>query len=111
MTPEQQRIAIAETCGWYRDKSWEVNHLWNHPNVLISAKADELPDYLSDLNAMAEAENFLTGDQWQYYFDLLVERIAVSSANPSHATYPFVVHASAPARAEAFLRTIGKWID
>jgi len=88
MTPEAQRIAIAEACGWktgYRDpEAW-------HP----------LPDYLNDLNAMHDAEKVLFGrkDWSACTYD---EHINV-------ATSSWKWNATASQRAEAFLRTIGKW--
>jgi len=88
VTPEAQRIAIAEACGWktgYRDpEAW-------HP----------LPDYLNDLNAMHDAEQVLFGrNDWSAckydnYLDV--------------ATSSWKWNATASQRAEAFLRTIGKW--
>ena len=87
MTPEQQRIAIAEACGWktgYRDpEAW-------HP----------LPDYLNDLNAMHEAEGILTNEQIEVYCSFLQK--------PQWGIW-WGIHATAAQRAEAFLRTIGKW--
>jgi hypothetical protein len=88
MTPEAQRIAIAEECGWktgYRDpEAW-------HP----------LPDYLNDLNAMHEAEKMLVSLQWVSYSRRL------QTLCDESVTWP--IHATASQRAEAFLRTIGKW--
>ena len=86
MNPEQQRIAIAEACGWktgYRDpEAW-------HP----------LPDFLNDLNAMHEVENeVLTTAQMTTMSQYLHRRLGV--------LWGF---ATASQRAEAFLRTIGKW--
>ncbi len=87
MNPEQQRIAIAEACGWkigYRDpEAW-------HP----------LPDFLHDLNAMHEAEKVLTSEQVTSYV------YSLESMNDRWSTPAF---ATAAQRAEAFLRTIGKW--
>ena len=66
MKAEEQRIAIAEFCGWTRGKRIEasfskpgatVEHpSWIHPNGYPERK---LPDYLNDLNAMYEAEKRL----------------------------------------------------
>ncbi len=77
MTPEAQRIAIAEACGWYWDKShspqkdrrrlispaFDVCIVWK--NGELGGKV--VPDYLSDLNAMHEAEKVLTENQWDGY--------------------------------------------
>ena len=92
MNPENQRIAIAEACGWktgYRDpEAW-------HP----------LPDFLHDLNAMHEAEKVLIGDEpenSELWCDFQTNLVI---ACPAYLSY----HATASQRAEAFLRTIGKW--
>jgi hypothetical protein len=97
MTQEEQRIAIAEACGWktgYRDpEAW-------HP----------LPDYLNDLNAMHEAERLLDeDDQWLEYM-LNLQRVL--ERNPDRGKWVVCqdnMHATAAQRAEAFLRTIGEW--
>lgn len=93
MSPEDQRIAIAEACGWKsrliegeRDPSQDS---WTSP-----------PDYLNDLNAMHEAEKTLDYDQRSAF----VVRLSVMMNNG----FEFC-HATAAQRAEAFLRTIGKW--
>jgi len=84
---EEQRIAIAEACGWktgYRDpEAW-------HP----------LPDYLNDLNAMHDAEKVLNEKQ---------EDIMNSTLWDIMDGRKYLWHATASQRAEAFLRTIGKW--
>jgi hypothetical protein len=54
-------------------------------------------DYCNDLNAMHEAEHLLTYVQLCNYIDLLIE------FSPEAAV------ATARQRAEAFLRTLGKW--
>ena len=87
MNQEEQRIAIAEACGWktgYRDpEAW-------HP----------LPDYLNDLNAMHDAEKVLNEKQ---------EDIMNSTLWDIMDGRKYLWHATASQRAEAFLRTIGKW--
>ena len=84
MNPEQQRVAIAEACGEDNDSIYR----------------DLIPDYLNDLNAMHEAEKVLTSEQVTSYVYLL------ESMNDRWSTPAF---ATAAQRAEAFLRTIGKW--
>jgi len=99
MTEEQQRIAIAEACGykylesygWF-DKDGETYYIGNEDIV-----SPQIPDYLNDLNAMHEAEKVLTADQWYKYDRLMPLRD------------PQKIHSPAAQRAEAFLRTIGKW--
>ena len=58
------------------------------------------PDYLNDLNAMHDAEKVLTSSQMAPYVD------SIQEMNERWATPAF---ATAAQRAEAFLRTIGKW--
>jgi hypothetical protein len=109
MNQEKQRIAIAEACGWgFRDggnfagvaqKLVEpphgLTHIMTHKAAIRST-----PDYLSDLNAMHEAETVLILDcVWATYLDKLSVVVAEKS----------LVNATAAQRAEAFLRTIGKW--
>ena len=55
------------------------------------------PDYCTDLNAMHEAEKVLTYEQLDEYYIILAKMMV----------RPF--HATARQRAEAFLRTLGKW--
>ena len=97
MTKKQQRIAIAEACGW----KWEARikgsiKVWNKPPLMVFYDS-ELPNYLNDLNAMHEAEKVLTADQWYKYDRLMPLRD------------PQKIHSPAAQRAEAFLRAIGKW--
>jgi hypothetical protein len=100
MTPEAQRIAIAEACGWKRLQSgdWRKGYeMCRNPRYL--------PDYLNDLNAMHEAEKVLERNQcWLYASEL---RNILSKLNNYDALGLF--HATASQRAEAFLRTLGKW--
>ena len=56
-----------------------------------------IPDFSGDLNEMHEAEHSLTYIQLCNYIDLLIQ----------HS--PEAVVATARQRAEAFLRTLGKW--
>lgn len=127
MTPEAQRIAIAEACGWRPLKS--SPQIWYHDGLkrhafphggLIHAQRMEkklpcyeylLPDYLNDLNAMHEAEKTLKGMQCQNYQLWLIgfARGEHFIANKTPDCYEF--HVTAAQRAEAFLRTIGKWVD
>ena len=71
----------------------------------------EMPDYLSDLNAMASAEKALVDDKhgiyqaWIYHInEVPVDTIFASDIRK-------VICATASQRAEAFLRTIGEWVD
>ena len=104
MTPEQQRTAIAEACGWVKDFTYEdfytgeLKQAWTTPD---GHGVVEIPNYVFDLNAMHEAEKVLS--------------IAQRKGNEGYLHNLFVsstwdlAHATAAKRAEAFLRTIGKW--
>jgi len=119
MTPEQQRIAIAEVCGLFRImplrrttrkgapdqngvKLWYCNE--HHGGA---ASYVEVPDYLNDLNAMHEAEKFLSrGEHYNQTgeFGLYVKNLDLVRCGRLH-----LIEATAAERAEAFLRTISKW--
>ena len=85
MTPEQQRIAIAEACGEDNDSIYR----------------DLIPDYLNDLNAMQQVQEVLKGGMRSTYD---AELTLICSRD-----YNFIWESTASQRAEAFLRTIGKW--
>jgi hypothetical protein len=91
MTNHKINVAIAEACGWTPDNrglGWLSPHGYYAPE----------PDYCKDLNAMHEAEKVLTTfDEWDIYCVHLGD------------TQPSCAKATARQRAEAFLRTLGKW--
>lgn len=101
MNPEAQRIAIAEACGYKRLTQHEA--VWSHKGSKIYT-AGNLPNYLADLNAMRDAEMVLAPDQITDY----LEWLGMCSGDDAHQVWAYV-HATAAQRAEAFLRTIGKW--
>lgn len=106
MKPEEQRVAIAEACGYLPDPTTK---LWYGlgEGIIAGFKKDKLrieslPDYLNDLNAMHEAEKLLKSEQ---HFTFQVELARVINTT----TYPLnfaLLHATATQRAEAFLRTL-----
>lgn len=81
------------------------------------------PDYTNNLNAMHEAEKVLTREQRDAWADELYTMLPcdencgpIDMDDPSAgdvmvASMFQVAHASAAQRAEAFLRTLGKWTD
>lgn len=110
MTPEQQRIAIAETCGWTWNESRIIDpsgkltqdrYYYDSGDFKIDRLFAVIPNYLNDLNAMHEAEKVLFArNDWSVckYDELL-----------GAATSSWKWNATAAQRAEAFLRTIKKW--
>jgi hypothetical protein len=95
MTPDQQRIAIAEACGW----TTLHKGLWVEKLQTYAA----LPDYLNDLNAMHEAEKVLSLTEFWDYAKNLCAIVKMDKGRESH------IHATASQRAEAFLRTLNLW--
>ena len=103
MNPEQQRVAIAEACG-----KWHSS--WPHEYMNQADRLRHIPDYLNDLNAMHEAEKVLAKANWGGY---AAELYRITDAH-NHGISPnhhwlAVAFSTATQRAEAFLRTIGKW--
>lgn len=95
MTNKQINAAIAKLCG-----------LEVQPQDSFGFKGfNHIPDYCNDLNAMHEAEQALAPKNWNrfsetwwnYYHHLLDGDVQK------------IIHATARQRAEAFLRTLGKW--
>lgn len=108
MNPEQQRIAIAEACGW---KGMSPDYMIGYSpdrrepysdrvnacpiDDLDCIPLDPIPDYLDDLNAIHKAEKFcLTNARLEEEYYFAIDR------NP---------FASASQRAEALLRTLELW--
>jgi hypothetical protein len=107
MSPEAQRIAIAEACGWTinpdpKDHSGFRYYAPKGTSRFLGRFA--LPYYLNDLNAMHEAEKILTHEQRIDH----MEWLGMCSDDYGYKAWAYV-HADAAQRAEAFLRTIGKW--
>ena len=122
MTPEQQRIAIAEAYGrvaetvmvsvWVCTK-YDGSGEYQYQSQTLYARdgqylrLENLPRYTTDLNACHEMEKGLTNEQLHSYVKVLrdiVERDELQGPGRS-----YICLATAAHRAEAFLRTIGKW--
>lgn len=110
MTDKQINTAIAEACGWKshdhpdcmaKKVEWIMPEKWiMRPDGTLAFRHD-IPNYCSDLNAMHEAEKTLSETNMfvmAHWIEQLVSR---------HGQHYF--HATARQRAEAFLRTLGKW--
>jgi hypothetical protein len=114
MNKEKQKIAIAEACGWTQIEPCTCcAGVSRGYQPTPGAHKKHLPDYLNDLNAMHEAEKTLTDEQiarWQRDLWLTCENdfYALEACAPPIVLRRFI-SATAAQRAEAFLRTIGKW--
>ena len=100
MTPEQQRIAIAEACGWKQipDGRWKLD-----------GKVELfLPNYLNDLNAMNSAVlqkfNGPAHEGWAF-----IDNLRVACGIPHSSACMALVCSTAAQRAKAFLRTLDLW--
>lgn len=118
MKEEEQRIEIAMACGarWYKTKGndlWlsfkdlEAKYSWcklyNHsiyPEGCI-VFCEDIPNYTTDLNAMQLAWGFLGWKEKNECVEHL-KGIVIEAFCEAY-------FASAEQRAEAFLKTIGKW--
>ena len=111
MNPEQQRIAIAEACGWKETEAWlDGRRCFERADSNAGWDFDSLPDYLHDLNAMHDAEKVLTHDQMIDYSRHVGKLVTTHLPASRAAWMDFrLINATAAQRAEAFLRTIGKW--
>lgn len=111
MSPEQQRIAIAEACGWTGFNPDNIPDCLQYTAKAPSGKWGLIPDYLNDLNAMHEAMSVLDYDQADEFDDHLCDickRANDMEDNPTPWRFA-VTNATAAQRAEAFLRTLNLW--
>jgi hypothetical protein len=106
MKEEEINKRIAEFCGWTECRLVA--------RVVLSVLRDPVaygippngtyeiacPNYSTDLNAMHEAERFLIDAHLLFEYGMHI-------SNKHHDEYP--IRATARERAEAFLRTLGKW--
>ena len=98
MTNDQINAAIAEVCGWTEIGSCDCGFKISGMPPYRSAHKKHIPDYCADLNEMHDAEKACRVNRnWIYLNELdLVCRVDA-------------VYATARERAEALLRTLGKW--
>lgn len=111
MTDEQINAAIAEACGW--------TDIFLHPEFGLMGTPPNTPGlrtavefYTMDLNAMHEAERLLMqNNNWRIgeYEARLFSSVGEMNNVSSWRVVGLCFHATARQRAEAFLRTLGKW--
>lgn len=110
MTDQEINIAIAEACGWHhiiKDDEWGPDRaLKPDQKFEMGCAFTNIPDYCNDLNSMHEAEKVLTADQ--KYANLRFIAPDWKDWTDGKA-YLKITYATARERAEAFLRTLGKW--
>jgi hypothetical protein len=109
--PELQREALCKACGWKEPPPLSTLCGWKDARGTAM-----LSDPLDDLNAMHEAEKTL---QWvpddeycgaaRYYEQLVF--VCGNRSDPPDVYEWHLFRATATQRAEAFLRTLGLWIE
>ena len=104
MSPEAQQLAIAEACGYTQGIGMHGLEWWTDSEGVH----DEPPNYLHNLNAMHEAEEVMTEMQRCDYSNHLYDLACKHQEVTEKWRY---LSMTAAQRAEAFLRTIGKWED
>lgn len=105
MTDQQMRVSIAEACGW--TKVLDIPH-WGLYGINDDTE-QKVPDYLNDLNAMYEVEEWINEDEDRgYKYDMALCKV-VNAYEGVPCNHMRLYHASARQRAEAFLRMIDKW--
>ena len=108
MSEQEINISIAEACGWtnvahntvFSGRKIGRGIFGNSPS---GGEYRLTPNYCNDLNAMHEVEEAMSDDQYHTgYKQTLASLVGLAGSMR-------VTSAKACQRAEAFLRTIGKW--
>jgi hypothetical protein len=92
--------------------NWEIAVALDHPHLRECARIgccpslSLIPNYSTDLNAIQEAVLSIGTQYWSQYNDVLM--VVVDQGPPKEHMFS-IYNATARQRAEAFLRTIGKW--
>ena len=115
MTDQEINVTIANSLGWRY-----LGGLWYH---IVDGKATSgtgiegiiFRDYCGDLNAIHEVELGMDKESRFKFRENLVT-IVVRDAQVSHEeargdAWCYLISATARQRAEAYLRTTGKWVE
>ena len=100
MTDQEINIAIAEACP-------TVAGVWSDGELRWDSKLRPVPtcfDPVNDLNAMHEAEKVFRTRHTTDFIEMRNWLFEICGRNAD-----FAWHATARQRAEAFVRTLGKW--
>lgn len=106
MTAEQQRIAIAGLMGIPELNECPCCHLYRGQGH--DSFCTYIPNYPASLDACAEFEKTLSGDEITDYINQIY-RVTFKACRADRDEG--VVFATAPQRCEAFLRTKNLWTD
>jgi hypothetical protein len=109
MSPTEQKVAIAKACGWKPDGV--IRGIRHYPAFRHRdgrrVTQDNLPNYPADMNAMQAAIWYNLHKHMSLYD--YVENLAKVMRAPSVSLA--LVVARSDQQAEAFLKTIGKWVE
>ena len=114
MNQIKQRTAIAEYLGYIDVREYVVD-MDDDCLSLMGRKSQKEPlefieYYANDLNAMHEAEKHFQSHHLCYeYNNILYNILGNTVGNRADKPHHWTWHATASQRAEAFLKTIGKW--
>jgi hypothetical protein len=113
MSDEQIDCAIAKHMGWKQLRKIQqivsTHHGWTgiYKNT---AHYEFIPEYCQDLNAIHEAEKTLSKRRGEYHTKGWgAYTMFLADINDTFTTETRLIHSTARQRAEAFLKTIGKW--
>lgn len=116
MTDEQINIAFAESLGWtncrlaIKGAGGGTRYPTAHGMPPNRKYESSCPNYTSDLNACHEFEKSLNdGDYNKYYRHLSTASLRDFENSTHFSADP--ISATARQRCEAYLKTIGKWIE
>jgi hypothetical protein len=102
MTDKQINAAIAEACGW---TDVTAAHRSGKAPGADYVGYEFYPNYCGSLNAMHEAEMVLAPKNWDCFSEKWWNYCKYLRRDDADKA----IHATARQRAEAFLRTLGKW--
>jgi hypothetical protein len=132
MSDDQINVAIAEACGWVDRGSFNESRPEDHKFKRRIGNTENYEwrwqhkfNYCNNLNAMHEAEETLKESEWNKMFSYLTSiqwKDATGDRHREDVEYGAKAWISSPSqkvisparatarqRAEAFLRTLGKW--
>lgn len=104
MTDEQINATIAKEIGWTQV---EAMHRSGRAPGATYVGREFIPDYCIDLNAMHQAEEQMDEIDWVFFMTELAGLVRL----PKQAEVQIkqLVHSTARHRAQALLKTLGKW--
>lgn len=120
MTPEEQRIALAEWDGWvevYAPVDWMLGELtgiytFPHPTdpekIKYYVSRKPVPDYLNDLNAVHLLEKKLPDKHKRSYAFILAQVLDTTPTVDLDDQF-LNIHATSAQRCEALLKTLNLW--